>query len=670
MHRLGKCLGALLSAVVLIQSAHGAYTVQRVVGGLNQPMFVAQAPGDNSSLYIVERSDAGNQLGRIRQFNLQTQTFNPTPFLDVTGQIVSDGGVLGMVFHPDYQTNGKFYVTTNTNGMNALDEYQVVAGAAQVQRRLLEYQNLNNVYHTINQPFFRPNGNNNELFLTTGDGGTQADEGAFNPALIESPNSVFGKLMKFNLNVSFPTPAADPTHAGIDVVALGLRNPYRSGFDRQTGDFYLGDVGFNRAEEVDFIPASHFANPAAPILNFGWTAREGTAQAGSPHGGPKAPGDIDPIFDYAHGGQTLPHPSPFNGGSITGGYVYRGPVAELQGRYFFSDFISGNIYSGAFDPSTNPALYNGTNLTNIQNHTAAFETQIGGGADIRYVTSFGEDNAGNLYIVKFGNSFFPALGQGELFRISAVGVSAVVDRETGAITVTNNSGAAIPFSSLSINSSFGSVQPGSLTPITGNYDSTGSGAIDNNNPWTITSPAGANTTFNETTTGDAGSIANGQQITLSLAGGWIRSPTEDLTINLTNGANVTAASVAYVGNGGQPLDRGDLDFDGSIDLDDWSIFVNNAFTSLAGLSGAEAYALGDLDGDGDNDRADFQRFKQDYNAVNGVGALEAFLQGVPEPSGGILALSGFAAAALGWRRRGPRFSQLSTCLSHSLQEDD
>jgi hypothetical protein len=671
MHQLGTWIGALLSAAVLIQTAHGAYTVQRVVGGLNQPMFVAQAPGDNSSLYIVERSDAGNQLGRIRQFNMQTQTFNPTPFLDVPGQIVSDGGVLGMAFHPDYQTNGKFYVTTNTNGTNALDEYQVVGGAAQLSRRLLQYQNLNNVYHTINQPFFRPNGDNNELFLTTGDGGTQADEGAFNPALIESPNSVFGKLMKFNLNASFPTPAADPTHAGVDVVALGLRNPYRSGFDRQTGDFYMGDVGFNRAEEVDFIPASHFANPAAPILDFGWTAREGTAQAGSPHGGAKAPGDIDPIFDYAHGGQTLPHPSPFNGGSITGGYVYRGPVAELQGRYFFSDFISGNIYSGAFNPSTNPSSYNGMNLTTVQNHTTAFESLIGGGANIQYVTSFSEDNAGNLYIVKFGNSFFPGLGQGELFRISAVGVSMVVDRDTGAITLSNNSGAAISLTSLSISSPFGAIDAAQLTPITGTYDSTGTGAVDNNNPWVVNSPAGSHTVFSESTTGDAGTLANGQQITFSSAGGWIPSPTEDLALSLMlSGGGVLSGGVAYVGNGGQAFDRGDLDFDGAVDLDDWSIFLANSHASLAGLSQAEAYGQGDLDGDGDNDRTDFQLFKQDFNAVNGVGALEALLQGVPEPSGGVLALSGLVFALARLRRPGPRIARLSTCLSHSLQEDE
>ena len=143
---------------------------------------------------------------------------------------------------------------------------------------LLEYQNLENVFHTINEPHFRPNGNNNELFLTTGDGGTQADSPNFNPTLIESLNSPYGKLLKFDLTASFPTPANDPTHAGVEVVARGLRNPFRSSFDRVTGDMYIGDVGFNTAEEVDFIPASHFANPSAPTLDFGWTDREGTLE--------------------------------------------------------------------------------------------------------------------------------------------------------------------------------------------------------------------------------------------------------------------------------------------------------------------------------------------------------------------------------------------------------
>lgn len=174
-----------------------AYTVQRVVGGLNQPIHMAQAPNDSTSLYIVERSDTGNQLGRIRKYNLQTQTFST--FLDLPGSISSDGGLLSMTFHPEYATNGLFYVVSNASGTNGLDEYKVVNGTPQLQRRLLQYQNLDNVYHTMNQAQFRPNGNNNELFVTTGDGGTQADDPDHDKALIESPNSPYGKLMKINL---------------------------------------------------------------------------------------------------------------------------------------------------------------------------------------------------------------------------------------------------------------------------------------------------------------------------------------------------------------------------------------------------------------------------------------------------------------------------------------
>jgi hypothetical protein len=256
--------------------------------------------------------------------------------------------------------------------------------------------------------------------VTTGDGGTQASQPSFNPALIEDPNSPYGKLIKIDLTADFATPADGPSHPGIDLVALGLRNPYRSSFDRQTGDFYIGDVGLVTVEEINFIPARLFGNPAAPVLDFGWTEREGTiATVGGAAGGPGSPGDINPIFDYAHDGQPLPHNSVIIGQSITAGYIYRGPVAELQGRYFFSDFINGNVYSGRFDPSTPANSFDGTNLTDIQNHTVDFEAQIGGDANIQFVTSFAEDNAGNLYFVKFAD-FFPSVNQGEIYRIVPV----------------------------------------------------------------------------------------------------------------------------------------------------------------------------------------------------------------------------------------------------------
>lgn len=630
------------------------YKVERVVAGLNQPISMTQAPGDSNSIYIVERADAGNTLGKIRNYNLQTGAFST--FLDLTGAINSDGGLLSMRFHPEYQTNGLFYVVSNDNGSNRLDEYKTIGGTPQFQRRLLQYQNLNNVFHTLNEVHFRPNGNNNELFVTAGDGGTQADDPGFNPTLIESLDSPYGKLMKIDLTANFPTPASGPTHAGIDVVARGLRNPYRSGFDRQTGDFYIGDVGFNTAEEVDFIPASHFTNPAPPVLDFGWTDREGTVETdGEFAGGPGSPGDINPIFDYAHAGKTLPHPSALIGGSITGGYVYRGPVEELRGRYFFADFINNDVYSGTFNTSTNPSAYDGTNLTNIVNHSVAFETSIGGGANIRNVTSFAEDNAGNLYIIKFGNAFFPPLGQGEIFRIVNVPANALevtIDRATGAVTVANSTGAAINFTSLTISSVTGSIYRSGLTPITGHYDSTGNGSVDNNNAWQITSAPGNTTLFREASLGDQGTLANGASLVYSPSGGWIQSPVEDWTasVQLVGGATLNAV-VRYVGNGGQPFERSDLNFDGSLTAADWAAFITNAAANLSGLSVAQSYGRGDLDGDGDNDYNDFKIFKADYIRVNGAAAFAALTGQVPEPGTLPFSLLGCLVCGAVCRRR-------------------
>ncbi len=656
---------SLVIASLRTTASQAAYTVERVVNGLNQPTFMTQAPGDGTSLYVVERADSASDLGRIRKFDLQTHTLST--FLDLTGQITSDGGVLSMTFSPNYQSNGLFYVTSNVNGDNRLDEYKTVSGVPQFQRRLVEYSNLANVFHTINQPFFRPGGNSNELYLTTGDGGTQADQPQFNPALIESPTSIYGKLLKIDLNASFPTPASDATHAGMSVVALGLRNPYRTSFDRSTGDFYIGDVGFNSVEEADFIPASTFTSPPAAPLDFGWTSREGTiATQGSSAGGPGSPGDINPFFDYVHNsGVTLPHPSAITGSTIVGGYVYRGPVPELQGRYFFSDFVNGNVYSGVFNTATSPSAYNGNNLTNLTNHTTAFEASVGGGENIQFVNSFAEDNSGNLYMIKFGDSFFPALGQGEIFRIvPGSALSAVINRNTGAITLTNNTGAAISLKSLTISSATGAIAPGSLTPITGHYDLSGDQSVDNNNNWTITSAAGNHALFSESSAGDPGTLAVGQQIILSPTGGWIPSPTEDLFVSLVNSANtVVNASMAFTGNGGVPFSRSDLNFDGTITAADWSVFTTYAATSMAGLSKAQSYGRGDLDADGDNDYNDFKLFKADYTLAHGAGSFEAMLASVPEPTALYLIVAGVVAGMSTQRYRfGKRTA--SVCSSH------
>ncbi|TWT97843.1 hypothetical protein Pla108_19960 [Botrimarina colliarenosi] len=634
-------LAAMLGAGVV----HADYTVERVVTGLNQPTFMTQAPGDYNHLFIVERTDNGNTLGRISSYDQLTKT--RSTFLDLSGTVVSDGGLLSMTFHPDYQTNGLFYTVSNVNGTNGLDEWQVTGGTPQLQRRLYEYQNLQNVFHTLNQAQFRPGGDNDELFVTGGDGGTQANSGAFNPSLIEDPNSPFGKLLKFDLTGDFSTPAGGASHPDVDLVAMGLRNPYRTSFDRQTGDFYIGDVGFNAVEEVDFIPGSHFDNPSASVLNFGWTDREGTiATIANNAGGPGSPGDINPVFEYAHNsGIELDHASALNGGSITGGYVYRGPVTELQGRYFFADFTSQVIYSGVFDTSTSVGDYDGDNFTDLQRHDIDFENLVEGGAALQNITSFGEDNAGNLYIVKFGNSFFPAGGEGEIFRISVTPEDAlelIVDRDTGAITLLNSSASATAIQSVAISSAFGSLSPSEITPIAGTYDFNGDQSVDDNDAWTLSS----STSFllSESTSGDAGQLAAVSELAYSSAGGWLRSPVEDLTATVVLGdGTLVDAQISYVGNGGVAFENGDLDFDGDIDRADFVLLAGHLHSDLSGMSGAQAYAGGDLNGDGVSDYFDFQAFKATYVALHGVEAF-AMLIGVPEPGSGLLLAIGGAVA--------------------------
>ncbi|WP_425395825.1 PQQ-dependent sugar dehydrogenase [Aeoliella sp.] len=645
-----RLIFAAICVAALPTVAWAEYTVQRVASGLNQPIHMTQAPGDGNTLYIVERNDGGNQVGRVIAYDQLTG--QQSTFLDLPGTIISDGGLLSLTFHPDYQQNGQFYTVSNAAGTNGLDEWKLVGGEPVFQRRLLEYQNLQNVFHTMNVAMFRPGGNNDELFVVTGDGGTQANSGQFDPALIESEQSPYGKLLRVDLSEDFTEPANDPTAAGVDVMALGLRNPYRASFDRATGDMYIADVGFNAVEEVNFVPASHFTTPASP-LDFGWTSREGTIETitSNPNvGGPKQPGDIDPIFEYAHNSSVedmLDHDSVLFGGSITGGYVYRGPIAELQGRYYFADFTAGRMYSGVFDPATPVANYDGDNLTDIQRHDIVYENMVQGGATINWTTSFAEDNVGNLYMVKFGNGFFPPLGEGEVFRLVNNPLEVTIDRQTGSITLENNNSSNIAIEQLAISSEAGAVDVDSLTPITGFYDAAGNMQVDDD-AWMATSETSE--LYLEQTTGDAGSIASGAVLSLSSSGGWIQSPYEDLrvAVQLADGS-VTTAVVSYVGD---PLLTGDLDGDGHVSRLDFELLAANAYTDLGPLTPAESYRAGDMNGDGLNDYADFRLFKNAYIDYHGAEAF-ARLLAVPEPHA-IILLGGLAILGGIGRRRSIR----------------
>jgi hypothetical protein len=168
-----------------------------------------------------------------------------------------------------------------------------------------------------------------------------------------------------------------------------------------TGDLFIADVGQDACEELNVQPAS---SPGGE--NYAWRLREGVIQTPTNGiGGPPPAGAIDPFLDYPHNGETCSNPpAGFTGSSVTGGYVYRGPITELRGRYFFGDFIRGRLWSAVWDES-DPSGFDGTQYTDLRDHAddPAFDPD---GGTIDSIASFGEDDDGNLYVLDLAGEVF------------------------------------------------------------------------------------------------------------------------------------------------------------------------------------------------------------------------------------------------------------------------
>ncbi len=223
-----------------------------------------------------------------------------------------------------------------------------------------------------------------------------------------------------NRNYGIPSnnPFAGATVGDDEIWAYGLRNPYRNSFDRATGDLYIADVGQNRWEEINLQPAN-----SAGGENYGWRQREGIFRnPNSTITEPDPVNAINPIVSYGHA--TIYNADPATAGtdtgfSVTGGYVYRGPIAELQGQYFYADFVSERIWSLKWDGTTPTST-----TTNLYDPLSLFEwtnniRMTNGNFTIDAISSFGEDAAGNLYVFDWGNG---SAGTGEVFRITAVAI--------------------------------------------------------------------------------------------------------------------------------------------------------------------------------------------------------------------------------------------------------
>jgi len=363
----------IVTAAVVAPSASSAQgltlELQPVVGGLTRPLGVVDAGDGSGRLFVVQ------QTGEVLIFN--GTSLQATPFLDVSGDVACCGeqGLLGLAVHPDYAANGRFFVDyTDTNGDTRVVEYQVSADpdiADPASARVLL---------TVDQPYTNHNGGNLQfgldgyLYVGLGDGGGGGDPEENG----QDPTTLLGSILRIDVDASDPPleyaiPSDNPfvgNPSGRDEIwVYGLRNPWRFSFDRLTGDLFIGDVGQGRLEEIDLQPAS---SPGGE--NFGWDVMEGSL-CYEPSSGCDTTGLVLPILEY---GRSL-------GRSVTGGYRYRGAASpRLDGVYLFADYVLGTVW--------------GT----VPRCDGQWEAQTLLESGV-LVSSFGEDAAGELFLVQYSS---------------------------------------------------------------------------------------------------------------------------------------------------------------------------------------------------------------------------------------------------------------------------
>jgi glucose/arabinose dehydrogenase len=318
--------------------------------GFEAPVLLTYAPGETRTTYVVE------QPGRV----LRLRSGRRTVFLDVRRQVEYGGeqGLLGLAFHPQYARNRLFYVAyTSVDGQNVVVRYRSNGSRAVTSSR--------KVLFSANDPYGNHNGGHlvlgpdGWLYTSIGDGGAGGDP----EDRAQDPRSPFGKLLRL-----------DVSRAGADwqVAGLGLRNPWRFTFDRRTGDLYIGDVGQNAVEEIDFTPAR-----SPGLENYGWDVYEGSRRFETKEPGP---GElVFPVHEYGRGEGNC---------TVVGGYVYRGRSRPSErGRYIFGDYCSGIVWS---------LRMRSGEATSVRREPFRVSS----------LSSFGEDAAGELYALSLDGTIY------------------------------------------------------------------------------------------------------------------------------------------------------------------------------------------------------------------------------------------------------------------------
>ena len=359
----GLVIAVLLSGSVPLSSAIQLTTV---LTGLSSPVFVGHAGDGSDRLFVVERG------GIIKV--LQRGATSPTVFLDIRARVLAGGeqGLLGLAFHPEHRFNGRFFVFYTRLGDQALviAEYGLTANrnvADPDETILLAIPHPTNTNHNGGMLAFGPDG---YLYIGVGDGGGANDV----PNNAQSLDVLLGKILRIDVDppagsgALYLSPATNPfvgMAGGRDeIFAYGLRNPWRFSFDRVTGQQWVADVGQGAREEVD--------TPIVSGGNYGWRVYEGSSCTNNDPSLCTPASYLFPIFDYTHADGRC---------SITGGYVYRGMEGAVpEGTYVYGDFCTGEIFG-----------WNGSAQAPL------LDTSLN-------ISSFGEDESGELYVVGLGGT--------------------------------------------------------------------------------------------------------------------------------------------------------------------------------------------------------------------------------------------------------------------------
>jgi glucose/arabinose dehydrogenase len=392
----------LLALPVAAQST--PLTTTLVANGFSRPLYACAPPGDTDRLFVVEQNS-----GEVNIILLASGTVLPTSFVDVSSKDQTSGnerGMLGMAFHPNYASNGFFYLNYTSAAGTTIERYTVSGGNPNVANF-----STGLVIMTFTQPQTNHNGGmidfgpDGMLWIGTGDGGNFNDTGSGHAAggNAQSGTTLLGKMLRIDVDNpgggnNYGIPADNPFVGNPlvddEIWALGLRNPFRHSFDSETGDLWIGDVGQNAKEEIDFVSAATMAavSAGAEGLNFGWRCMEGNNCSGLSGCTCNAPNLTLAIKDYNNPGL---------GRAVIGGYVYRGDaIPDLDGTYFYGDNSSNRFWSLK---ESGGAIVPGSDITRTS------ELAPGGGLNVVSPAGFGQDGSGELYICD--------LNGGEVFKI-------------------------------------------------------------------------------------------------------------------------------------------------------------------------------------------------------------------------------------------------------------